>query len=66
VGTTGGSRSAREPASTTAPSPTTDPLSTTEPARVREGYVVPDGVFGYAVQSYVQRGKRFRAELRRL
>lgn len=36
------------------------------PARVREGYVVPDGVFGYAVQSYVQRGKRFRAELRRL
>lgn len=36
------------------------------PARVREGHEVPEGAFGYAVQSYVQRGKRFRAELRRL
>lgn len=36
------------------------------PARVREGYEVPDGAFDYAVQSYIQRGKRFRAELRRL
>lgn len=36
------------------------------PARVREGYEVPAGAFDYAVQSYIQRGKRFRAELRRL
>jgi len=36
------------------------------PARVREGYEVPEGAFAYAVDSYVQRGKRFRAELRRL
>jgi carbonic anhydrase/acetyltransferase-like protein (isoleucine patch superfamily) len=36
------------------------------PARVREGYEVPEGAFGYAVQSYIQRGKRFRAELREL
>ena len=36
------------------------------PARVREGYEVPEGRFRYAVDSYVQRGKRFRAELRRL
>lgn len=36
------------------------------PARVRTGYTVPDGAFAYAVESYVQRGRRFRAELRRL
>ncbi|MCF7550201.1 gamma carbonic anhydrase family protein [Pseudonocardia sp. WMMC193] len=36
------------------------------PARLREGYEVPEGRFAYAVESYVQRGKRFRAELRRL
>lgn len=36
------------------------------PARVREGHEVPEGAFGYAVASYVDRGKRFRAELRRL
>lgn len=36
------------------------------PARVREGYEVPEGAFDYAVESYIQRGKRFRAELRRL
>lgn len=36
------------------------------PARVREGYEVPEGYFDHAVQSYVERGKRFRAELRRL
>ena len=36
------------------------------PARVREGYQVPGDAVDYAVNSYVQRGKRFRAELRRL
>jgi carbonic anhydrase/acetyltransferase-like protein (isoleucine patch superfamily) len=36
------------------------------PARVREGYEVPEGYYDRAVQSYIQRGKRFRAELRRL
>ncbi len=36
------------------------------PARVREGHEVPEGYFDHAVASYVQRGKRFRAELRRL
>ena len=36
------------------------------PARVREGYEVPEGAYAYAVASYVERGKRFRAELRRL
>ncbi|MHA6793223.1 gamma carbonic anhydrase family protein [Pseudonocardia bannensis] len=36
------------------------------PARVREGYEVPEGAFDYAVQSYIQRGRRFRAELRLL
>jgi carbonic anhydrase/acetyltransferase-like protein (isoleucine patch superfamily) len=36
------------------------------PARVREGFEVPSGATAYAVTSYVQRGKRFRAELRRL
>jgi carbonic anhydrase/acetyltransferase-like protein (isoleucine patch superfamily) len=36
------------------------------PARVREGHEVPEGAFQYAVDSYVQRGKRFRAELRRI
>lgn len=36
------------------------------PARVREGYSVPEGTFAYAVQSYIERGRRFRAELRRI
>jgi carbonic anhydrase/acetyltransferase-like protein (isoleucine patch superfamily) len=36
------------------------------PGRVREDYLVPEGRFDYAVDSYVRRGKRFRAELRRL
>ena len=36
------------------------------PARVREGHEVPEGYFDHAVQSYVRRGKRFRAELRRI
>ncbi len=36
------------------------------PARVREGYQVPAGTTAYAVASYVERGKRFRAELRLL
>jgi carbonic anhydrase/acetyltransferase-like protein (isoleucine patch superfamily) len=36
------------------------------PARVREGHEVPEGYFDHAVQSYIQRGKRFRAELRRI
>jgi carbonic anhydrase/acetyltransferase-like protein (isoleucine patch superfamily) len=36
------------------------------PARVREGYEVPEGRTTGAVESYVARGKRFRAELRRL
>jgi carbonic anhydrase/acetyltransferase-like protein (isoleucine patch superfamily) len=36
------------------------------PARVREGYEVPDGMSDGPVQSYRQRAKRFRAELRRL
>jgi carbonic anhydrase/acetyltransferase-like protein (isoleucine patch superfamily) len=36
------------------------------PARVREGYEVPEGYFDHAVQSYIERGKRFRAELRRI
>jgi carbonic anhydrase/acetyltransferase-like protein (isoleucine patch superfamily) len=36
------------------------------PARVREGYEVPEGAYAYAVTSYVDRGRRFRAELRRL
>ena len=36
------------------------------PARVREGYEVPEGAYTYAVTSYVERGRRFRAELRRL
>jgi len=36
------------------------------PARVREGYEVPEGAYAYAVTSYVERGRRFRAELRRL
>jgi carbonic anhydrase/acetyltransferase-like protein (isoleucine patch superfamily) len=36
------------------------------PARVREGYLVPEGRYEYAVRSYLQRGRRFRAELRRL
>lgn len=34
------------------------------PARVREGYEVPADRWRYAVESYVARGKRFRAELR--
>ncbi|MGE3659673.1 MAG: gamma carbonic anhydrase family protein [Pseudonocardia sp.] len=36
------------------------------PARVREGHEVPDGYFDFAVDSYVQRGKRYRTELRRI
>ena len=36
------------------------------PARVRGDHVVPDGATAHAVESYVQRGKRFRAELRRI
>ena len=36
------------------------------PARVREGQEVPEGATDPAVQSYVQRGKLFRAELRRI
>ncbi|WP_300007648.1 gamma carbonic anhydrase family protein [Pseudonocardia sp.] len=36
------------------------------PARVREGFEVPADATDYAVSSYVQRGQRFRAELRRL
>ncbi len=36
------------------------------PARVREGHEVPEGMYEHAVTSYVERGKRFRAELRRL
>ncbi len=36
------------------------------PARVREGYEVPEGATAHAVDSYVERGKRFRAELRRM
>jgi len=36
------------------------------PARVREGFEVPAGSWDHAVQSYIERGKRFRAELRLL
>lgn len=36
------------------------------PARVREGYEVNAEILAYAVASYVARGKRFRAELRRI
>lgn len=36
------------------------------PAKVRDGHEVPEGYFAHAVESYVQRGKRFRAGLRRL
>ncbi|HVL84559.1 MAG TPA: gamma carbonic anhydrase family protein [Pseudonocardia sp.] len=36
------------------------------PARIREGHEVPEGAYDHAVRSYVQRGKRFRADLRRL
>jgi carbonic anhydrase/acetyltransferase-like protein (isoleucine patch superfamily) len=36
------------------------------PARVREDYEVPEEAFKYAVDSYVERGKKFRTELRRL
>jgi len=36
------------------------------PARVREGFEVERGRFEYAVTSYVERGKRFRTDLRRL
>jgi carbonic anhydrase/acetyltransferase-like protein (isoleucine patch superfamily) len=36
------------------------------PARVRDGYEVPADMTDHPVQSYRQRGKRFRAELRRL
>jgi carbonic anhydrase/acetyltransferase-like protein (isoleucine patch superfamily) len=36
------------------------------PARVREGHEVPDDQWEYAVGSYVERSRRFRAGLRRL
>jgi carbonic anhydrase/acetyltransferase-like protein (isoleucine patch superfamily) len=36
------------------------------PARVREGCQVPAGYIDHPVQSYVQRDRRLRAELRRL
>lgn len=36
------------------------------PARARAGYRVPAGADANAVEGDVQRGKRFRAELRRL
>ncbi len=36
------------------------------PARVRPGFEVAADAYSYAVNSYVERGKRFRAELRRL
>ncbi|HEY2204116.1 MAG TPA: gamma carbonic anhydrase family protein [Pseudonocardia sp.] len=36
------------------------------PARIRDGYEVPGDRYRYAVESYVARGARFRAELRRL
>ncbi|MDN5859680.1 MAG: gamma carbonic anhydrase family protein [Pseudonocardia sp.] len=36
------------------------------PARVREGVAVNPDLVRYAVDSYVERGKRFRAELRRI
>ncbi|CAA9378557.1 MAG: Carbonic anhydrase, gamma class [uncultured Pseudonocardia sp.] len=36
------------------------------PARVREGHEVPEGATAYAVASYIERGRRFRAELRRI
>ncbi|WP_219419270.1 gamma carbonic anhydrase family protein [Pseudonocardia nigra] len=36
------------------------------PARVREGHEVPEGAYAYAMESYIRRGTRFRAELRRL
>jgi len=36
------------------------------PARVREGYEVPEGRTARAVESYVRRGRQYRAELRRL
>jgi carbonic anhydrase/acetyltransferase-like protein (isoleucine patch superfamily) len=36
------------------------------PARVREGFAVNPDLVQHAVDSYVQRGKRFRAELRRI
>lgn len=36
------------------------------PARVREGYEVPADRYRYAVESYVERGRRFREQLRKL
>lgn len=36
------------------------------PARVREGYEVPADRWRYAVESYVDRGRRFREQLRKL
>ena len=36
------------------------------PARVREGYEVPEDNWRHSVESYVERGKLFRAQLRRL
>jgi carbonic anhydrase/acetyltransferase-like protein (isoleucine patch superfamily) len=36
------------------------------PARVREGFAVNPDLVQYAIDSYIARGKRFRAELRRI
>ncbi|MGM1064648.1 gamma carbonic anhydrase family protein [Saccharothrix sp. Mg75] len=36
------------------------------PAKVREGYVVPDGAWQFAVDRYVDNISRYRGELRRL
>ncbi|MEU9822612.1 gamma carbonic anhydrase family protein [Pseudonocardia alni] len=36
------------------------------PARVRDGYEVPADRWRYAVESYVDRGRRFASQLRRL
>ncbi|MFP5072254.1 gamma carbonic anhydrase family protein [Pseudonocardia nantongensis] len=36
------------------------------PARVREGYEVPADRYRHAVESYVDRGRRFREQLRKL
>jgi carbonic anhydrase/acetyltransferase-like protein (isoleucine patch superfamily) len=36
------------------------------PARVRDGHEVPEGTWDHAVDSYLRRSKRYRAELRRL
>jgi carbonic anhydrase/acetyltransferase-like protein (isoleucine patch superfamily) len=36
------------------------------PARVRDGYEVPEDRWKHSVESYVDRGRRFREQLRRL